>query len=89
MLEKRLPYFLIGLATGAGVLALVAPKSGRETRRLITGQVNRGKKLLAKSRTRVRHSATHLIGRGKGSIKRVNGAFQGAVEAGRSVLSVH
>ena len=89
MLEKRFSYFLIGLATGAGVLALVAPKSGRDTRRLIAGRVYRGKKLLAKSGTKVRRSATDLIRRGKGSIKRVNGAFQGAVEAGRNVLSVH
>ena len=89
MLEKRFSYFLIGLATGAGALALFAPKSGRETRRLIAGEVHRGKKLLAKTRTKVRRSATDLISRGKGRIERVNGAFQGAMEAGRSVLSVH
>jgi gas vesicle protein len=86
MLQKRLSFFLIGLATGAGVLALVAPKSGRDTRRLIAGQVHRGKKLLAKSRTKVRHSATHLVGRGKGSIKRVNGVLTAAMEAGKSAF---
>ena len=88
-MERRFSYFLIGLATGAGVLALTAPKSGRETCRSISSQVNRGKKLLAKGRTRVRHSATHLVSRGKGSIKRVNGAFKGAMEAGKSAFSVH
>jgi gas vesicle protein len=89
MLEKRLPYFLIGLAAGAGVLALFAPKSGRETRRLITGQVHRGKELLAKSGTKVRRSAADLLSRGKGSLKHVNGAFKGAMEAGRTAFSVH
>jgi gas vesicle protein len=89
MLEKRLPYFLIGLAAGAGALAIFAPKSGRDTRRLIANRVYRGKKLLAKSGTKVRRSATDLISRGKGSIRRVNGAFQGAMEAGKNVLSVH
>jgi gas vesicle protein len=86
MLEKRLSYFVIGLATGAGVLALFAPKSGRETRRSIAGQVNRGKKLLAKGRTKVRRSATHLVGRGKGSIERVNGVLTAAIEAGKSAF---
>ena len=89
MLEKRFSYFLIGLATGAGALALFAPKSGRETRRLIAGRVYRGKKLLAMSGTRVRRSATDLISRGKGSLKHVNGAFKGAMEAGRTAFSVH
>jgi gas vesicle protein len=86
MLEKRLSYFLIGLATGAGVLALVAPKSGRDTRRLIANKVYRGKKLLAKGQTKVRRSATHLVGRGKGSIKRVNGVLTAAMEAGKSAF---
>ena len=80
MLEKRFSYFLIGLATGAGALALFAPKSGR---------VYRGKKMLAKSGTKVRRSATDLINRGKGSLKHVNGAFKGAMEAGRTAFSVH
>jgi gas vesicle protein len=80
MLEKRFSYFLIGLATGAGALALFAPKSGR---------VYRGKKMLAKSGTKVRRSATDLISRGKGSLKHVNGAFKGAMEAGRTAFSVH
>jgi gas vesicle protein len=86
MLEKRFSYFLIGLATGAGVLALVAPKSGRETRRSIANQVHRGKKLLAKSRTKVRRSATHLVDRGKVSVKRVNGALTAVMEAGKSAF---
>jgi gas vesicle protein len=89
MLEKRFSYFLIGLAAGAGALALFAPKSGRETRRLIAGRVYRGKKLLARSGTKVRHSATDLLTRGKGSLKHVNGAFKGAIEAGRTAFSVH
>jgi gas vesicle protein len=79
MLERRFPYFLIGLATGAGVLALVAPKSGRDTRRLIANRVYRGKKLLAKGQTKVRRSATE-------SIKRVNGALTAAMEAGRNAV---
>jgi len=89
-MEKRLSYFLIGLATGAGALALFAPKSGRDTRRFIAGRVYRGKKLLARGGNKVRHSA-------KGSIKRVNGAFTAvndaltaAMEAGKSVVhSIH
>ena len=89
MLEKRFSYFLIGLATGAGALALFAPKSGRETRRLIAGRVYRGKKLLARGGTMVRDSATGLLNRGKGSLKHVNGAFKGAMQAGRSVLFAH
>jgi gas vesicle protein len=89
MLEKRFSYFLIGLAAGAGVSALFATKSGRETRGLIAGQVDRGKELLAKGGTMVRDSATDLLDRGKGSIKHVNGAFKGAMEAGKSVLFAH
>jgi gas vesicle protein len=89
MLERRFSYFLIGLAAGAGALALFAPKSGRETRGLIAGQVDRGRELLAKGGSMVRDSAADLLGRGKGSLKHVNGAFKGAMEAGRSVLSVH
>ena len=89
MLERCLPYFLIGLAAGAGVSALFAPKSGRDTRGWIAGQAERGKVLLARSGTMVRDSATDMLDRGKGSIKRVNGAFKGAMEAGKSVLAAH
>ena len=89
MLERRFSYFLIGLAAGAGAWALFAPQSGRETRSLIAGQVHRGRVLLAKSGTMVRDSAAGLLSRGKGSIQHVNGAFKGAMEAGRTAFSVH
>jgi hypothetical protein len=37
----------------------------------------------------VRDSAADLLSRGKGSIQHVNGAFKGAMEAGRAAFSVH
>ena len=85
-MEKRLSYFLIGLAAGAGALALLAPKSGRETRRLIAHQVYRGKKLLAKSGNKVRHSAKGSIKRVNGAFTAVNGALTAAMEAGKSAF---
>jgi gas vesicle protein len=86
MLEKRFSYFLIGLATGAGVLALVAPKSGRDTRRLIADRVYRGKKLLAKGGTKVRHLARGSTKRVNGALTAVNGALTAAMEAGKSAF---
>ena len=87
MLEKRFSYFVIGLATGAGVLALFAPKSGRETRRSIAGQVYRGKKLLAKSGTKVRRSARREVSSASTvRVTAVNGALTAAMEAGKSAF---
>jgi hypothetical protein len=52
MTKTRLVIFAAGLVTGAGVLALYAPKSGRETRRWF-----------GKTGTKVRKSAEHLLHR--------------------------
>ena len=37
-----LPFFLVGLGTGIAVTALLAPRSGAETRRLIGRKVEEG-----------------------------------------------
>ena len=61
---NRFTIFVAGLGLGASALLLLAPKSGRETRRWI-----------GKTGNRARKSAVHLLHRGKAGVGQVRQAI--------------
>ena len=65
MTRNRFTFFAIGLGTGAAILTLLAPRSGKETRRWI-----------GRTGARARDSAAHLLNRGKVQFRTGKKQFQ-------------
>ena len=60
-----LAWFLVGAAVGATVALLYAPQSGKDTRRLISKQTERGKDALADTSKDVLDRGRELYERGR------------------------
>jgi gas vesicle protein len=60
-----LAWFLVGAAVGATVALLYAPQSGKDTRRLISKQTERGKDALADTSKEVLDRGRELYERGR------------------------
>jgi len=64
MAGNRFTIFLAGIGVGAAALLLLAPKSGKETRRW-----------LGKTSNRARKSANHWVDRGKAGVDQMRHAI--------------
>lgn len=69
MLDRRyaacMGFFLAGVGVGAAVALLFAPKSGRETRRLISRKAEDGRDFVAAKGRGLRRQAEDTLERGK------------------------
>ena len=63
--EFSFPYLLVGMAAGAIVGMLFAPRSGEETRKYLRARSNKGLDHVNEQATRLRAAAEALIERGK------------------------
>jgi gas vesicle protein len=63
--EFRFPYFLVGMAAGAIIGTLLAPRSGEETRKYLREQSNKGLDHVNEQAARLRAAAEALIETGK------------------------
>ena len=63
--EFRFPYFLIGMAAGAIIGTLLAPRSGEETRKYLRERSNKGLNHVNEQAARLRAAAEALIETGK------------------------
>jgi gas vesicle protein len=79
--------FLIGISAGATIMFLLAPKSGRETRRYIGRRIDRGRKAIERSAASVHHFQLDVREKGKKTLKRADKVLTAAAQAGRSVAS--
>jgi len=86
-MEKRFCYFLAGLTAGIAVTLLMAPKSGRDTRRLIVKKVGQGKEFVARGSATVIDSASDFYERGKDTVSRTGDAVASAVSAGKRAFA--
>jgi gas vesicle protein len=82
-----LSFFLIGLGAGAAAMLLLAPKSGKDTRRYIRRRVDDGQEFIERNASKVQDLGTEILTKSKETIKRANGALTDVVEAGRSAVS--
>jgi gas vesicle protein len=68
MIENRrgsiLGVFFVGAAVGAAIALLFAPKSGRETRRLITRKAEEGADFVTSKSKELRRQAEDFVGKG-------------------------
>jgi gas vesicle protein len=79
--------FLIGLAAGAGLAILLAPRSGERTRLLLRGKARDGATYLREQGSAVRKAATDAIRDSTRKVAREADAVKAAVEAGRQAYS--
>jgi len=80
---SKVTYFLVGLGVGALVGVLFAPKSGEETRELLTQKADEGRDYAQRKARELRERADELIERGKDVAGRKKDSISAAVEAGR------
>ena len=62
---RKLGWFLAGAALGGAVALLYAPKSGRETRKLIKEKADEGKEVLAEAGKEVLDKGREIYDKGK------------------------
>ncbi len=92
--SSKISFFLVGLGIGAAIGVLFAPRSGEETRDLITQRAgegrdflneraNEGKEYATRKARELRERADDLIERGKDVAARKKESISAAVDAGR------
>jgi len=84
--------FFTGVGIGAVVALLVAPKSGKETRRLIAKKAEEGKDYVTSKGREFREQAEEFVEKGKELVskekERLAEVFEAGKEAARSKLSI-
>jgi gas vesicle protein len=63
-------FFLAGMAAGAGLALLFAPRSGEETRDLIRQRAEEGKDFVASKKDELWRKADHAVEKGKKEVRR-------------------
>ena len=80
---SKVTYFLVGLGIGALVGVLFAPKSGEETRELLSHKADEGRDYAQRKARELRERADEMIERGKEIATKQKDSLAAAVEAGR------
>lgn len=75
--------FFIGGLVGAGVALLIAPVSGKETRKKIKEVAHEAKEKAEYYMDEVKHKASSAVDKGKEFIEEKKSVFSKAVEAGK------
>jgi gas vesicle protein len=77
----NMSYFAVGLGLGAAVAILFAPKSGRDTRRLIVNKAGEGRDYVAARGKDLRRQAEEAADKGKDYVARQKERFADALKA--------
>jgi gas vesicle protein len=80
--EKAL-YFVLGAFIGAATALLLAPRSGEETRKLLTVKAKEGAELVSNRSRTVAEKATSYVDRGKDLLQQQREQLSAAIEAGK------
>jgi gas vesicle protein len=82
-LVSKINYLLIGLGIGSLIGILFAPKSGEETRELLSSKADEGREYAENKAQELRERAEDMIERSKEIISTQNDSLSAAVEAGK------
>jgi gas vesicle protein len=85
-INNNIGWFLAGLALGAAVGILYAPKSGRDTRKAIVTGVDDGREYLASLGRDARQLVTDWVDSGKKTVVGAKRQVNAAVDAGREAI---
>lgn len=77
----KMSYLLAGIGFGAVAALLFAPKSGKETRRLITGKAAEGREYVVARGRDLRRQAEEAVDKGKDFVARQKDRFAEALKA--------
>ncbi len=80
---SKVSYFLVGLGVGALVGVLFAPKSGDETRELLSRKAEEGREYAQRKSRELRERADDLLEKGKEVASRKKESIAAAVEGAR------
>jgi gas vesicle protein len=76
-------YFLAGVGIGIALALLFAPRSGKDTRKLIAGKAGQGKDYVASKGRALRKQAEELVNKGKEVVSKQKERLADALEAGK------
>ena len=79
----KVAYLLAGLSMGAAAALLLAPRSGRATRRLIADRVEEGRDYVGLKGRGLRRQAEGFVDRGKDLVSKQKDKLADALEAGK------
>src|SRR5258707_55389 len=79
----KFAYFLAGLGIGSLVGILFAPRSGEETRELLSNRVDDGRTYVEKRGREIREQAEEYVERGKKVANKTKESVTAGVEAGK------
>jgi gas vesicle protein len=80
---SKLGYFLVGGGIGAVIALLFAPRSGRETRDIITQKAVEGKEKIASAGRDVSERVSGYVDKGKDVVNTQKEQISAAIEAGK------
>lgn len=80
---SKFAYFLAGIGFGAALALLFAPRSGQETRDLISSKASQGKEYMTAKSKEVRGQAEDLVGKAKDMVAQQKEQLSAALEAGK------
>ncbi len=80
---SKFAYFIAGIGFGAALALLFAPRSGQETRDLISAKANQGKDYVAAKSKEVRGQAQDMVGKAKDMVSQQKEQLSAALEAGK------
>jgi len=81
--DNKLSFFFLGLGLGVAVGVLFAPKSGTETRDLLSSRAEEGADYVKRRGEELVDTAADAVDKGKQTIQRHKENLTAAVEAGR------
>ncbi|MBI1747071.1 MAG: YtxH domain-containing protein [Acidobacteria bacterium] len=76
-------FFLVGGAIGAAIALLFAPKSGAETRALLSDKAREGREYLATKSQELKEQASTLVDKGRDVVSSQKERLSTAIDAGR------
>ena len=79
----KVSYLLIGLGVGSVLGIFFAPKSGKDTRKYLVHEAEKGKKYAQHKAREMRERAEDFVERGKEVAARQKETITGAIDAGR------
>jgi gas vesicle protein len=81
--SSRFAYFLVGTVFGAVFALLIAPKSGQETRDLLTTKATEGRDYVTARSRDMRDQAEQMVGKAKDLVTQQKEQLSAALEAGK------